>query len=370
MWEALGKENAAIDSACIGKLAVEIDALTFFRDNEYDTDIQDGYSLPGTWVRPTLQYAPTGNIKLELGASGLFFHGANKYPCYAYHDIGTWKGNQYQDGAHLLPWFRAQVSTGNWTFVLGDIYGGTNHGFSTPLYNCEQLLSADPEAGFQILCKSKHFSLDTYINWQSYQFEEDTHQEAFSVGAVAKYNLCKDFGIKAQMLLQHRGGEQDLPELGLGVQTIANGALGIEYEKSYVNAVVNYFSISPELIGCYQQKGGMWSFDSGIAYHINAEAQLFKRLNISAGCLYAPKDFVTIYGNPFFSTVSIKDPTLEIHGIRTEYLNIGYSQTWAKAYTLGANLEIFNVHPKGRNGYTPFSFGIYFRLSPKWTLGK
>lgn len=35
--------------------------------------------------------------------------------------------------------------------ILGNIYGGSNHGLIAPLYNPELNLTADPETGFQVL---------------------------------------------------------------------------------------------------------------------------------------------------------------------------------------------------------------------------
>lgn len=35
--------------------------------------------------------------------------------------------------------------------ILGNIYGGSNHGLIAPLYNPELNLTADPKTGFQVL---------------------------------------------------------------------------------------------------------------------------------------------------------------------------------------------------------------------------
>ena len=160
-------ERKLADADSTGGLRIAVDALAFFRDNEYSSAMTDGYSLPGAWVRPKLEYDPNKNIHLELGAHGLFFDGANKYPNYAYHDIGKWKGNQYQDGVHILPWLRAEAKMKGVSVVLGDIYGDVTPGIITPLYNKEQLMSADPEMGAQILVNHKGFDMDVWVNGQS-----------------------------------------------------------------------------------------------------------------------------------------------------------------------------------------------------------
>jgi len=184
MWEQLASSPYRLDTADVRALKVELESLSFFRDNEFNSPLADGYSLPGLWVQPKLTYMPLRQIKLELGLQALIFNGANRYPNYVYHDIAYWKGNQYTKGAHLLPWFRAQADFRHLSIVLGDIYGGQNHGLIEPLFNQETNLTQDPEMGFQLLWDRPRLHADVWLNWQSYIFREDTHQEAFTVGAT------------------------------------------------------------------------------------------------------------------------------------------------------------------------------------------
>lgn len=372
-----------IDTLSVGDITGELEVMAFFRDNEYDGSTVKGYSLPGTWIRPKVKFTPVENVRLEVGAHALIFDGANKYPNYAYHDIGKWKGNQYQDGAHILPWVRAQMNIGSTRFVLGDIYGDANHRFSVPMYNSEQLYSADPEAGFQILHYGRRFSADLFLNWQSYQFEEDTHQEAFSVGLSSRVNLvgCGDepvndkcrqgweVNIPVQMLLQHRGGEQDISGLGLGVQTIANGLLGLQAEKNYLRSSrqpLNKLAFEADILGCYQQKGQLWPFDSGLAFHANAAATLWNELNLRLGYFLAPGNYVSLYGSPFFSTIGLKTPGEYYDRRNTAYLHLGYQRSFghSNVYTFGADLEFY--HSSMGNSLTEdtFAFGVYMRLRP------
>lgn len=366
----------------VGELAVEVDAMAFFRDNEYDCESTRGYSLPGAWIRPKVTYNPTANIHMEAGAHGLFFDGANKYPNYVYHDIGTWKGNQYQHGAHMQPWLRLQMDTENTSFVLGDIYGDLNHCFSAPMYNHEQVMSADPEMGFQILHSSRWFTGDLFLNWQSYQFKEDTHQEAFTVGLSGRVGgpfLSHQnneealqraqkwhFFVPVQLLIQHRGGEQDQPQLNLGVQTIANASVAVAAERRFT---VDGLWLMGEagVLGCYQQSGHLWPFDSGIAYHAMAKGS-YKDFKLMAGYFFAPKNFVSLYGAPFFSTLSTKTLGERYDHRHTAYLQFDYSHTFAKNYTLGANLDFFHTSKGNSPVENVFSFGVYMRVTPKFLI--
>ncbi|MBO4642604.1 MAG: hypothetical protein J5661_07095 [Bacteroidaceae bacterium] len=367
IWDRMFVDEYKIDSIDTKALKVELNALTFFRDNEYDSNITRGYSLPGTWLQPKLTYNPIAPIHLELGLHGLILDGANKYPNYAYHDIATWKDNQYTSGAHLLPWFRAQADLRHLTFVLGNIYGAQNHRLIDPLFNPEQNISADPEMGIQILLDRPHVHLDTWLNWQSYIYELDTHQEAFTVGVNShlKWNKKENrfhWSSSIQLLIQHRGGEQDVT--ALGVQTLCNASAGIRMDYTPAdNHLLTCLSTEVNLLGSYQQSGHLWPFDTGFATHVGVAASLWDKLGMRIGYFDAPKQYANLYGSPFMSTISLKRENLTFNGLHTAYLRVDYTHTFTKAYKLGAELEAFSAHSHGENDLC-FSFGIYLRVDP------
>jgi len=374
--EHVFNEERTIDSIPVGSLRAEVDAIAFFHDNEYSSDIQKGYSLPGLRLTPHLAYKPHQQVNIEVGATMLFYNGANKYPCYAYHDISTWKGNQYQPGCHTLPWVRLQGSFKHLDVVLGNIYGASNHHLSAPLFNAEQNLSADPEMGVQILTHHKHLQSDTWLNWQSYIFEEDSHQEAFTVGESmrilwGKTDKSWQWYTPLQITIQHRGGEQDTT--ALGVQTLSNALIGIGVEGRPKLHNINHIDAQVNALVSYQQAGHLWPFDTGFAMHAGAGISLFDHLHFSADYLFAPKQFISLFGNPFFSTISMKEPGVTYHGSHVLRIGADYHYTFARNYTLGAQVELFTEHAKAKGkqpclNETNFSFGVYFRVSPSFLI--
>ena len=182
-------ENPDADTIAVQTLNLRVETLGFFKDNEYDGNISKGYTLPGVWCAPRLSFRPRNDIQLQLGASALIFHGANKYPNYAFHDITTWKGTDYQEGAHILPFFRAKVRLGKIHFVLGDLYGNAQHGLILPMYKPENRLTTDPEKGFQTFITTSRWKMDAWIDWQSFIYETEKHQEAFTVGLTQQVLL-------------------------------------------------------------------------------------------------------------------------------------------------------------------------------------
>ena len=82
-----------------------------------------------------------------------------------------------------------------------------------------------------MLYDSRRFDLDVWVNWESFIFREDTHQEAFTVGLSGRYKLNDPdarfhFYAPVQGLAQHRGGEIDTIFTN-SVQTLMNGAVGV-----------------------------------------------------------------------------------------------------------------------------------------------
>lgn len=367
MWNRLSTTDYRIDTSMVRSLRINVDNLTFFRDNEYSSTLTKGYSLPGLWIEPKLAYTPHRQIDFEVGLHASIFHGANKYPNYVYHDIGKWKGQQYQRGAHVLPWIRVRAQFKHLTVVLGDIFGGQNHHLIEPLFNPETNLSQDPEAGFQLLWDRKHLHADTWLNWQSYIFKEDSHQEAFTVGASWKIfpgNTHKvwQWYIPIQLVIQHRGGEQDTTSMG--VQTIANAAAGagISWTPHAHKVITRVFAEANAVMAC-QQSGNLWPFDNGTAIHATAGLSLWERLHFRGGYFIAPKHFVSLYGNHFFSTISLRDEK-NYDGLNTAYAHVEYCHTFAQKYVLGAEAEVFQCCLPAHNE-TNFSFGLYLRVNPE-----
>ena len=390
MARRMGYQPYRVDSTQTKTLGIELEALAFFKDNEFDGNVQRGYSLPGVRLQPRLTYTPIDEIKLELGLHATIYSGANKYPCYVFHDIASWKGDQYQSGAHLLPFFRATARFKSITLAVGDIYGGATHGFVEPMYNPELILTDDPEMGFQMIVDTKRWHSDLWMNWQSYIFKESSHQEAFTVGWTQNINVWKrtkedrthSLDIPIQLVIQHRGGEQDNTKMG--VQTIANGALGMGYEyKAPGNRIVTGVQAEVMALYCLQQSGNLWPFKNGPALWVKASVDFIRDLRVTAG-FFSAKDFCSLYGSQYFGTLSTKRAGGRFDGMNTGLISLEYSRTFANAYTIGANLKTYiyktgsltlpadDTHPEPYTipgeFRTPFSFGVYFRCSPSFVL--
>lgn len=363
-----------------GELSVELDNISFFKNNEYAGDVQAGYSLPGLWLQPKAVFYPLENIKLEAGLHLLIYHGANKYPSAAYKDIAYWKGNQYQKGTHLLPFFRAQIKLSDRIdLVFGNIYGGQNHNLIDPLYNPELNLTADPEAGLQFLYNSRIFDADVWVNWESFIFRDDTHQEAFTVGLSTRFKLNDPqskfhFYIPLQGLAQHRGGEIDTL-LTNSVQTLMNGAIGLGASWNTGHSVFKKAQLELDAAGYYQQAGSIWPFDDGYGIYAKATADIYD-FQIKAAYWNSDK-FISMFGNPFYGAISTKDKNITFQKPQMIYFGVEYSRKFGKGFALGIDLDVFQrlsgkiqeadqIRSTGSN--TSFTVGAYLRVNPSFLI--
>jgi hypothetical protein len=302
--------------------------------------------------------------------------------------------------------------------VLGDIYGGANHGLVEPLMNPEVNLTQDPEMGFQLLLDLPRYHLDAWINWQSFIFREDNHQEAFTVGFSQRIGLFSSSSnsspgtlrsatsfvpsvatmasssapslslyLPIDVLIQHRGGEID--DTDMGAQTIDNAAIGLGLRWNTKGKAFNGLTAEALALGCLQQSGHLWPFDKGLAAGLTLSADFLRQLRLFATTVYG-KNFCPIYGAPFFSTYSTKMGGRFDH-VLTTHVGAEWSHTFAHDYVLGAKVDTYlcstgvETIPAGATAIEPdgspsglvtrpsafknnFSFGVFFRCSPRFEL--
>lgn len=366
-----------------GELRFELDNLNFFKNNEFGGNVTKGYTLPGFWIQPKATYNPLSNMKLELGFHALLFHGAERYPMMGYTDIAVWKDDKYSYGVHIIPWLRAHLALSEHAgIVLGSIYGGANHHLIEPLYAPELNLTADPETGLQVLLDYSFLDLDAWVNWQSFIYKGDTHQEEFIVGLSSRIKLNAPgskfhFYIPVQGLAQHRGGEIDTLRT-LSVQTLMNGAVGAGVKWNNPGGLLRSAGLEADVAGYAQQAGELWPLESGYGAYIKADASL-KGFYLKVE-YWKPSDFISILGLPYYGSVSTKTANTLFDNPELLAFNAEYTCSFGTATTLGIGVNIYHRMPDrmftpeagwvGIPSETGFTAGIALRVTPSFLLKK
>ncbi len=381
--------STKIDTARTRELSLVVDNLTFFKNNEFKGTHQDGYTLPGLWLRPRLKYVPFDNLSIEAGAHALYYYGAKSYPGGTYAGIPT-KGED-KHTMHVRPFLRLQANLfKGFDVVLGNIYGGANHRLDEPLYNQELNLTADPEMGVQVRYDNPYFFADGWINWQHFQFHADKEQEMFVAGVSTQTRLTPvkkafQLTLPVQVAFRHIGGEID--SLDAGIQTRLNLAAGLRLQYAFPKrCFVKSMAVQGMFVYSGQLAGNSLPFDSGFGVNsflaVNA-----KHLSLKAGYWHS-EDFDGIQGSPAFSNVSYVDGLHTFDTNKLLYGTLEYCKSFGKNYALGAELSVqhhFNTTAR----YCSFDavseqwhvdavraekkamsvyFGVYLRITPSFRL--
>lgn len=355
-----------------GSLLFHIADKSFFVDNEYTGEKTYGYSLPGFRLTPTLFYALNEKISLEAGISMLRYHGANRYPCVIYSYFPTWQSYQFLSGLHLMPYFRALWNiSSTMQLAFGNIDNRNSHLLSEPLYNVEHTFSSDPEAGVQFRLNKPHQYLDVWLNWQSFVFANDIHQETFTLGAnwQTKFDLVKEklrLVIPVSLIIQHLGGENLSGDFS--VCTWSNIAAGMRLDFKQ-NRLIS--SIGADYL-YYNQAGetDIVPFENGWAAYPYIELA-YKQFKIKFA-YYDSEDFVSLLGSPHFCNFSTNTPDLVFDRSNQFYIRGTYRYDICKGCSFDAYFQMFRQnHLTGdrpgfekviRDGFTSFSFGIILNI--------
>jgi hypothetical protein len=381
--DELYMSDSRIDTLRKGQLSLEIDNLSFFKNNEFSSTVQKGYALPGFWLQLKASYLPFTNLKIEGGVYSIWFLGSTRYPAFAYKGISTWSGQDYAHNVHVLPYFRTHIALSkNVDIILGDLYGGANHRLIEPLYNPELNLTSDPETGLQLLYHSKWVHFDTWVDWMTYIYNLDTKQEAFVAGASARF-MANSPGsrlhvyFQLQGLAQHKGGEIDITDKE--AQTIMNGAVGTGVTWNINRKVLKYINTEFDLVGYSFPKGHIYALDRGVGYYTGLSVQL-SDFNIRTS-YWSCRNFMPIFGNAFYGSVSTREGNLFYDNPEMLYLGADYTYPISKGFAFGIKAEIYYYlsgkmyqpetgiyAPSAFGDNTNYSIGVCLRINPSFLL--
>lgn len=382
MDSALFVRDYDIREENVGELHLEFDNISFFKDNEWNGSVVSGYTLPGLWFQPKVVYTAAPELRLEAGMHTLLYSGTTKYPNTIYQDIAQWKGEQYFSGTHLIPFFRANIQLSNLHLVLGNLYGGSNHGLSDAMFSSELNLTSDPEMGLQMIYDNRRLHYDMWVNWQSFIFKGDFHQESFVFGISTRYKLAHNLHLTASALAHHRGGEIDTITVN-SVNTVMNGSFGVRYHHPTPHlAWMRSWSLGADILGYYQESGKMWPKDKGWALY--GEGRIAFAYGINAKVAYMMNhDYISILSYPYYGCMAV-DGTCSMGTYRNPALlnaQVDWTHVIRRNYAIGIRAEMFQYFPNGSMRLTDgscrqhdasnsLSFGVFVKANPSFLLKK
>ena len=163
------------------------------------------------------------------------------------------------------------------------------------------------------------------------------------------------------------------------VSTLINGAIGVGATRQYGRPWFKALHFEADMLGYYQQSGDLWPHDKGYGGYLRSTVELRDDFLINAG-YFVCKDFISLFGSPYFGAVSMTEEDLTFEKPQTLSLTAEYYRTFAKHYGLGAKVEVYYVMPghlkyadgqreKGAHS-TNFTVGVYLRVNPSFLIKK
>lgn len=366
------------------------EALLFFHNNEFNGEKVNGGTLPGFVLRPKVVWQPDGHLRVEGGLNWLYYWGASRYPGGVTYDGLAMYADTAMSPVHLRPWLRAKVRLLPWlSMVLGDLEN-SGHGLPRPLYNRERELTADPEAGAQLLVTAGDFSADAWVDWRNFIWLGSPTQERLVSGVTARSSF--GFGqwelyMPLHAVVQHKGG-QSLTDT-MAVCNTGNGSAGLG-----VGRRVGKARLSAEMHAMgYLRKMNYhhpWSkaedtapreFDKGWGLYglVRAEWDLAKTCrgtSLLVECsFWRGEAFVPLLGSPHYSNVSANTPELTLDRMDVVTLHTAYTASqWSKLYSVrfAGVMYIYLPFSGDRPGYPKvergvemsYTLGAYIHINP------
>lgn len=364
------------DSARPEALYLQLESETFFRNNEFDAEYDKGYTLPGYRLGLHLEYLwpKLAGINLQAGIDLMQYWGASRHPAAAnFADMAHWTDDKSHRGPRLLPFFRAEVKpTKHIELVLGNIKGAASHRLISPLYNPELTLSADPELGVQARGIWDATFVDLWINWMSFIYPDDNHQESFTAGLSSSHQFLKkaaNWQLEAQLqaTATHRGGEWNWTQSDT-VHTWINAAIGAKASYRPSLQKNRDYSVAFYLLGAKQQ-GEHYPYKKGWAQLTTLSANLHPfRVDLD---YYYADSYVSPLGLPFCNAMQYDfSPT---PNRKTSFLHAYAAYTWQpfRQAQLGFSAQAWLHLPNAGMGTSlSHTVELYLRFDPAILLFK
>lgn len=322
------------------KISFALNAKSFFKNNEYFNPIEEGYTLIGYNIEPTIVFQPVKTIAIEAGGSLLKYSGRS-----GFYDIQP------------LFRFRYQPSP-KFQMILGNLYGGSNHQLYEPIYRWERDFTHPVESGLQFLVNMPRLKADVWLNWEKFILHGDPFQEQLFVGISSSLLLTDPenewtFSIPMQGLFKHHGGQ--IISIDTSLITLVNWAGGLKVSKKNQGNTIKQIDLDIIYLGYADlspAKQQQYEHGFGILTQVKA---LISNFSTTVGYYHSSR-FIGPVGERLYHSATF--PKSDIFNSQFDLIigKFSYQKQIAKGFSLGTYFESYTGL---RNGQTDYSYGIH-----------
>jgi hypothetical protein len=231
----------------------ELKNTNYFRNTEYFNRIEEGRTLFGYQLHPSISYRAHPAIKLETGI-------------WLRHDFG---GNTPYTTA--LPTFSLRAKGNSSELIFGTLDGALSHGLLEPMLDINAVITQRIENGFQFKFNSGALKADNWINWQNYIEPGAFDKERFTAGVNWNLRLFENAQARLESYYMatvfHQGGQIDLDTLQPYLMQL-NDAVGVKFKRT-ISKGVSWFIDANLLRYLELSDSKLYEHKKGIAYFAN-----------------------------------------------------------------------------------------------------
>lgn len=269
--------------------------FNYLRDYEYFSPIEEGYTLCGAIVNPTLQYNASKHVSFIGGV--------------------LLQNNFGDDSLRVRPTFLLKLENKTTEFNFGN-YRNEGYDLIEPLYFADNLVTENIDNGFLMRQYFRHITIIQWLDWERAIKKGSDFQEQVWGGATVnirplrKYFKALQFPLQAYV--QHTGGQINIPDTSFYVKTILNAAAGIKSESyenpklfSQVGAEAYYAwykNFSPSFSDEFNNGNGIWA-SAYLRLHLDYNQKNLNSLKFILS-YWQGTDFISPKGNPLMQSIS------------------------------------------------------------------
>jgi hypothetical protein len=333
-----------------GEIFLDLQASTFFYNNEFFNPFYPGYTLIGANFQPRLVYQSSQKLRFSLGTNLRRYYGDS-------------------EKTSALPMLSIEYTPRkNFSILMGSFNGGENHGLHEALFSFENHLTDLVENGILIRYTNSRIKTETWLNWESYIEPGDTFREAFTAGSSNRLMLFESSGWELSapvcLLAHHAGGQ--INNNNQHVETLINANEGLNLARKFSSKRIQ--SIYTDL--SFFQSAGDYIPSGGTAFSLKAGMSL-NRFELNAE-YFKGNDFMSFAGNPLIGipVVTLDSPVavLPYNGDREMFnFKAAFKQKIGWNSFLFLRFEGYYFTSTSKLDYT---YSLHFQLDDFLRLGK
>ena len=326
------------------KLSLEVDNLNFFRNNEFFSELTEGYTLLGFHITPSVSYRVGNKLAVKGGLHALRYSGRENF-------------------RKIRPYFSLRYCfTPDFSMTIGSHSIKNRHRLVNPLFSIERRIDAYVENGLNFLYNKPDFYGNIWLDWEQFIYRGDPFREKFTAGGSFDWQVISGesdvhLSLPLQVLTRHKGGQ--INNTGLPTTSVFNYASGAKLDYSFSDSFIRKAGINFLYLGYRELADKEFNlYENGNALYPVVEVESeYSRIRV--GYWHARKFYAPL-GHPMFQNIALEDRTTGKKKRRMVTAGLRYRRQLLEGVVISINWDNYVNTGNGKWNYT-YALSVSFK---------